>query len=299
MSGENLVTEPCFAATAEGYIEREKRWQELKRRHPALLAQQASTRDLALALLVSVGTDPDEQAFSECFRVKSLHVYLWFRTSADIDSAVEELMAEGLIRSADPMFTSQGPALAPTAEGRIYCAQMLVPRLGLVEDHSMLRAPDADAASAMFAGLGLSEVITDNLQFRWEEAQRCRSSGAWLSATVMYGSVLEALLATSLESHLSKAMTAVNAPKDQSGKTLPLKDWRLEKLLKVASEIGLVNSTVADFGSVLKDARNLIHPGKQLRERSNPEAATAAVSGNVVRGVITTLRARRTPTASA
>jgi hypothetical protein len=287
MHGGNLVTEPCFAATAVGHIEREKRWQELKRRHPALLAQEASTRDLVLGLLVSVGTDPDEQAFTECFWVKSLYVYLWFRTRAEIDTAIEELMTEGLIREADPMFATQSPVLAPTSEGRIYCARRLVPRLGLVEDHSMLKAPDA--APAMFLGLGLPPIITDNLQFRWEEAQRCRSAGAWLALTVMHGSILEALLVPSLEGVLARAMTSTKAPRDKSGNPLPVKDWKLEALLNVAADIGLVEPTLAKYGHALRDARNLVHPEKQIRERSQPDETVTDISGRVVRGVVESL----------
>lgn len=281
-----------WTATLPGKIARERRQQELGRRHPALLAQKAATEDLLLSLIVSAGREWSAPDLSSTFSAEVLGIYLWFRTESEIAAGLASLIDAGQVMKVDPRFTSRPNELMATAEGQIYYAHHIIPRLGLLKDTTILAPLAPDTESPMFASLGLPPIVTDNLQFRWEEAERCRSAGAWLSQTVMYGSILEALLVSSLEGTLSAAMSSNKAPRDKAGRTQPLKDWRLESLLNVAADIGLVDSTLVMYGHALRDARNLVHPEKQIRERSQPDERVTDISGRVVRGVIESLARR-------
>lgn len=105
------------------------------------------------------------------------------------------------------------------------------------------------------------------LEKRWAECSKCVSSGAPLSATVMMGGLLEALLLArvNIESDKSKVFTATNAPvSHKTKKPLPLSDWTLRNYLDVAHELTWISRSAKDIGAVLRDYRNYIHPFKEL-----------------------------------
>jgi hypothetical protein len=281
-----------WAATLQGKIAREKRQQELGQRHPALLEQKAAIEDLILSLIVSAGRKWSAPDLAKTFPACALPVYLWFRTESEISAGIESLIDAGKVAKVDPSFTFRPDELMATAEGQIYYAHNIIPLLGLLKDATILAPLAPETEPPMFSALGLPPIVTDNLQFRWEEAERCRKAGAWLSQTVMYGSILEALLVSSLEVTLRAAMSSIKAPRDKAGRAPPLKDWRLESLLNVAADIGLVDSTLVMYGHALRDARNLVHPEKQIRERSQPDERVTDISGRVVRSVIESLARR-------
>ncbi len=96
--------------------------------------------------------------------------------------------------------------------------------------------------------------------------------GAWKSTVVMSGSLLEAILYDLLAKEagrLALAMAAKRAPKASArdgGGVLPVEKWKLDGMIKVAEDIGLLPKERAEtFDQILRDYRNFVHPTKELR----------------------------------
>jgi DNA polymerase III alpha subunit len=104
------------------------------------------------------------------------------------------------------------------------------------------------------------------LQERWRECTVCIQADAPLSATVMMGGLLEALLLARINRESNKApiFKSSNAPKDKAGKTKPLNEWMLRDYIDVAQEMKWISQSARDVGVVLRDYRNYIHPYKEL-----------------------------------
>ena len=127
------------------------------------------------------------------------------------------------------------------------------------------------AATTTDAPPDFSKLISDAsmqiiLQKRWTECVTCISNGAPLAATVMIGGLVEGLLLARVNREDDKApiFTAIAAPKDKQGKSLPLKDWTLHNYIGVAHELRWITVAAKDVGAVLRDYRNYIHPQKEL-----------------------------------
>jgi hypothetical protein len=92
---------------------------------------------------------------------------------------------------------------------------------------------------------------------------------AWKSTVIMAGSILEASLydlLTSDPSQKAKALASPVAPKKINGKVLRVEDWKLEGLIKVASDIAVLPKNRADtFDQVLRDYRNFVHPRVEIK----------------------------------
>ena len=95
----------------------------------------------------------------------------------------------------------------------------------------------------------------------------------------MMGGILEGLLLgrLNLMTNKSAAFTARRAPRDRSGKTLPLRDWTLNDYLEVAHELKWIGTPAKDIGVVLRDWRNFIHPAKEFTEGVSVSPEDAAM----------------------
>ena len=106
------------------------------------------------------------------------------------------------------------------------------------------------------------------------------ANGEWKAATVLSGSVVEALLLWALNQKLpaeiTSAVTAVvrskaihkDPPKD-------LNEWSLHHYIEVAAHLRLIESETADQTRLAQDFRNLIHPGRSQRLQQKCDRATA------------------------
>ncbi|SRR5713101_2682164 len=113
----------------------------------------------------------------------------------------------------------------------------------------------------------------------------------WKSATVIGGSVVEALLLDGLLRGRNKAKAQaaearhVTARDKGWTKAQPLDRWDLWKLIAVARELGLIDDTVANVCDGVRDFRNLIHAGRERAEapcdKGTAAAAVAAVENLV------------------
>lgn len=143
-----------------------------------------------------------------------------------------------------------------------------------------------------FSPLVQDAAMQEILNRRWAECLVCIGHGAPLSATVMMGGLVEALLLARVNREANKApiFTANTAPKDKAGKTLPLTEWTLKGFLDVTHELKWVSNSAKDVGVVLRDYRNYIHPNKELTHgvKLNPNDARMFwdICKNITREVI-------------
>lgn len=111
----------------------------------------------------------------------------------------------------------------------------------------------------------------------WTEAERCEQSKAYLAGCVMIGSGLEAMLMLMVNAHPEDA-GATGAIPMRGGKAVPLIDWNLGQLLKVAKAAEWLPSglelhdnwntrraTVGDYAEASREIRNLVHAGNYLK----------------------------------
>jgi hypothetical protein len=108
----------------------------------------------------------------------------------------------------------------------------------------------------------------------------------WKAATVIGGSVVEALLLDALlhggsAVKANAAETSRVANGERGWSKGPLERWDLWKLIAVARELGLIDSKVANVCDGVRDFRNLIHAGRERAEapcdKGTALAAAAAV----------------------
>lgn len=92
--------------------------------------------------------------------------------------------------------------------------------------------------------------------------------GAWKSAVVLAGSILEAILLDLLTkdaTRLAAAKASAAAPK-KNGVLKHEDDWTLHDMIQVATAIALMPADRAKtFDQVLRDYRNFVHPRKEFR----------------------------------
>jgi hypothetical protein len=147
----------------------------------------------------------------------------------------------------------------------------------------VLRSPTPHASADLppvFSPLITDLPMQEILRRRWNECTICIVHDAPLSATVMMGGLLEALLLARVnrETDKSKIFKASVAPKDKTtGTVLQLKEWTLKNFLDVAHEIGWITRSAKDVGEVLRDYRNYIHPNKELSHGVNLQPQDASM----------------------
>ncbi|AJZ56241.1 hypothetical protein [Paraburkholderia fungorum] len=289
MAAEELVARTygeTWSATPAGRRAREARWQERGRRHPALSAPAADLEDLALAVIASGGEEHDALA-GRGLKESTLGVYLFRFGEARCASVVGTLILRELVRRAHQDMFDLVPTLILTADGRRHYAQQVVGRLGLRPPATILAQVEAERLP--FDDLGLEVTLADNLRFRWEEAERCVGARAWLAASALYGSILEVILLGWLQRDPARATQANSTPRDRAGQVKPLDRWTLAELITVATELDFIDASHARHAQALRESRNLIHPHKQIRERSTPDGRLALISQNVVGAVLEAL----------
>lgn len=109
--------------------------------------------------------------------------------------------------------------------------------------------------------------LRNSLQGDYEEMQKAAKVGAWKSAQVMAGSIVECLLVDYL---LSK-------PDGPPGKN-PLK-MDLAEAIAACKEDGAISDRTADLCAVVRSYRNLIHPGRMIRlEEKAPNRASGEIA---------------------
>jgi hypothetical protein len=105
------------------------------------------------------------------------------------------------------------------------------------------------------------------------------SNGDWKAATVLGGSVIEALLLWALQNlnHID-LKTAIDRLIDKTRISKPdanLEKWDLYCFKEVATEMGVIKKDSASLIDLTREYRNLIHPGRAQRLKMKCDRATA------------------------
>lgn len=134
--------------------------------------------------------------------------------------------------------------------------------------------------------LKLENAITDVLQCRIKEIEKCFSSGSPLAVILLAGSALEGILLGVAIQHPRQFNSAKSSPKDSSSKVKPFHEWNLSGFIDVARELGLIQHDTHKFSHSLRDFRNYIHPFEQMSSGFSPREHTAKICLQVLRAAI-------------
>lgn len=111
----------------------------------------------------------------------------------------------------------------------------------------------------------------DILRRDFLELKKCQESKSSKSILVLSGSILEALLADYF---------CENLPAGQTQATIL--NSTLATLLDLAENAGIINKSDKNLATVLKDYRNLIHPGREVRKKEAFDNSTAELAISVL-----------------
>jgi hypothetical protein len=92
------------------------------------------------------------------------------------------------------------------------------------------------------------------------EIQRAFIAQCWKSTIILAGGAIEAVLTDILIARESAAKAASSAPKKPD-----ILKWDLADLINVAVELGAVSAAVSKLSHPIREYRNLVHPGNEIR----------------------------------
>lgn len=128
-------------------------------------------------------------------------------------------------------------------------------------------------------------ALRKSLKIDLSATNKALSNGEWKAATVLSGSVLEALLLWSINQSSQEVIE--NAVKELVDKAILKKNhgykpenWSLHSFIEVATKLKIIEDDTAQQAKLAKGFRNLIHPGREirLRQKCNRGTALAAVA---------------------
>jgi hypothetical protein len=279
----------CWASTTKGQIEMQRRIAAHGGRADAILAQSKfDASDLVFGLIAA-------QSISQNSEIKMrrdlVAIFLFDRDPNDLNEAVKMLIEQEYVRA---WGSPWGTDLSLSAKGLKRYKTVVHKRLNLKEGQSLLDPPTR-VADARFAKLSIDAKLVSNLQARWQEAIRCREIGAALGSVILLGSVLEGLLLAVLRKDMAKTMSSAKAPRDRLGQTRPIEEWKLNSLIDVAAELGLITTSATKHAHELRDSRNLIHPQKQIDDGIEVDRGLLDISFEVVNAVLNSLLSNISP----
>lgn len=111
----------------------------------------------------------------------------------------------------------------------------------------------------------------------YSEIQRGYIAQCWKSVIILSGGAIEAILADLLIQNQDRASAAKSAPKNSD-----ITHWDLSELIKVAVELSLVSAGVEKLSNPMREYRNLVHPGNELRNKLRFGAEEAKIALEVL-----------------
>jgi hypothetical protein len=133
---------------------------------------------------------------------------------------------------------------------------------------ALSKCPDASPAPST-SGLNFipDPVLRESIRLDLSSANNAMSNGEWKAATVLAGSVVEAMLLRVVDGHVS-----LGNIKKPSGNP---NEWGLSDLGRVALDLSLIKRATWNQVQLAKDFRNLIHPGRSQRLSEACDRGTA------------------------
>lgn len=106
------------------------------------------------------------------------------------------------------------------------------------------------------------QKLRNILERDYAETQRAFISRCWKSVIILAGGAIEAISTDLLLQNQSAARAATKAPKKPD-----ITEWDLADLIKVCVELGLVSAGVERLSDPVRQYRNLVHPGNEIRNK--------------------------------
>lgn len=127
-------------------------------------------------------------------------------------------------------------------------------------------------------------ALRADLQTDIASAYSSLNDGRWKAATVLAGSVIEALLTWRLDRlNSTERGAAIEAGISDPAKrpSGPVEDWKLWQLIEVGKGAGFLREHTVDQATLTRHYRNFIHPGaaKRKDERVGKGVALGALAG--------------------
>jgi hypothetical protein len=120
-------------------------------------------------------------------------------------------------------------------------------------------------------------AIRKILERDYQEIQRNMISSSWKSAIILCGGSIEAILLDLLLTDQAKAISSSKAPKEND-----LNKWDLNDLVEVSVEEKFIGSEIAKLSHTVREYRNLIHPGVEIRKGLKVESEEAKIAVEVL-----------------
>lgn len=144
-------------------------------------------------------------------------------------------------------------------------------------------ADQAPALSVPALAFVEDPALRESLRVDITSADSALNSGEWKAATVLAGSVVEALLLDTLKVHEhaqpGTVIAAVSVLQQEGtlakAAAKDLEQWDLHQLTEVASELKCITEATAQQCRLCRGFRNLVHPGRALRLAQVCDRATA------------------------
>jgi hypothetical protein len=136
---------------------------------------------------------------------------------------------------------------------------------------------DQDESSPIFETREFPFIADGNLRAilkrDYSEIQRAFVAKCWKSVIILCGGAIEAMLTDLLLKNNSQAQSSPRA-----GKGADITKWGLSELIEVAVDLDLVTSGAQKLSHSVRDYRNLIHPGNELRNKLTFDAEEAKIA---------------------
>ncbi len=127
-----------------------------------------------------------------------------------------------------------------------------------------------------FSFVGDSE-LRRILERDYSEIQRAYVAKCWKAVIILSGATIEAMLVGRLMSEPDRARAAAKAPKDPD-----IRKWDLSSVINVCVELGLVSPGVEKLSHSVREYRNLVHPGNEIRTKLTFDAEEAKIALEVL-----------------
>lgn len=163
----------------------------------------------------------------------------------------------------------------------------VVPRLNPLTAlrNVLIECPDAypSPSTAELAFIDDPE-LRQSLRLDMSGIERMLANADWKAATVLAGSVIEALLYWALKKkpgeEIQKSVLKLSEMTLLQNPGPDLDRWLLPAFIEVAADLGMISPPTAIQSGLAKDFRNLIHPGRAVRlgQSCNKGTALGAVA---------------------
>lgn len=115
------------------------------------------------------------------------------------------------------------------------------------------------------------------LERDYSEIQRAFIAKCWKSVIILSGGAIEAILVDRLQSDPGRATASNKAPKVPD-----ISKWDLNDLVNVAVDLGYVSAGAEKLSHSVRDYRNLVHPGNEIRKKLGFDSEEARIALEVL-----------------